>query len=124
VPLLFVAVAAADVQSEITGGRSPGELVLEEIGYGIVGGVVARLLAAVIVTQAGERDLIGAAWRQVIPAAGPRSPPGSPAGSTGRASSLPVVDGTVFGGAAAFARRGRSQPPYLSPGSRSNAGGL
>src|SRR5215213_7519697 len=39
VPLLFAAVAAADVESEISHGRGPGTLLLEEIGYGIVGGV-------------------------------------------------------------------------------------
>jgi hypothetical protein len=34
VPLLFAAVAVADVESEISGGRSPATLLLEEIGYG------------------------------------------------------------------------------------------
>ena len=70
VPLLFAAVAIADVESEISGGRSPATLLLEEIGYGVLGGVVAGLLIAVIVTQAGRRNLIAPAWRQVIPAAG------------------------------------------------------
>src|SRR3954454_20819723 len=70
VPLLFAAVAIADVESEISGGRSPGTLLLEEIGYGILGGVVAGLLIAALVTQGGRRNLIAPAWRQVIPAAG------------------------------------------------------
>jgi NhaP-type Na+/H+ or K+/H+ antiporter len=70
VPLLFAAVAIADVQSEISGGRSPGALLLEEIGYGVLGGVVAGLLIAAIITQAGRRDLIAASWGPVIPAAG------------------------------------------------------
>ncbi len=70
VPLLFAAVAIADVESEISGGRSPGTLLLEEIGYGVLGGVVAGLLIAAIVTQAGRRDLITGSWRQVVPAAG------------------------------------------------------
>ncbi len=69
-PLLFAAVAIADIESEISGGRSPGTLLLEEIGYGVLGGVVAGLLIAAIVTQAGRRKLIAPAWRQVIPAAG------------------------------------------------------
>ncbi len=47
------AVAIADVESEISGGRSPGTLLLEEIGYGVLGGVVAGLLIATIITQAG-----------------------------------------------------------------------
>jgi NhaP-type Na+/H+ or K+/H+ antiporter len=70
VPLLFAAVAFADVESEISGGRSPGALLLEEIGYGVLGGVVAGLLIAAIITKAGRRDLIAPAWRQVIPAVG------------------------------------------------------
>jgi NhaP-type Na+/H+ or K+/H+ antiporter len=70
VPLLFAAVAIADVESEISGGRSPGTLLAEEIGYGVLGGVVAGLLIAAIITQAGRRGLIAPTWRQVIPAAG------------------------------------------------------
>jgi sodium/hydrogen antiporter len=70
VPLLFAAVAIADVESQIAGGRGAGALLLEEIGYGVLGGVGAGLLIAFIVTKAGERDLITPTWRQVIPAAG------------------------------------------------------
>ena len=70
VPLLFAAVAAADVQSAISEGRSAGTLLLEEIGYGVVGGVVGGLVAAAIVIYAGRRDLIASQWRYVIPGAG------------------------------------------------------
>jgi NhaP-type Na+/H+ or K+/H+ antiporter len=69
VPLLFAAVAVADVESEISGGRSAATLLLEEIGYGIVGGVVGGVAAAAIVIHAGRRGLIDAAWRPVIPIA-------------------------------------------------------
>jgi sodium/hydrogen antiporter len=70
VPLLFAAVAVADVESEISDGRSATTLLLEEIGYGVLGGVAAGLLIAAIVIHAGRRDLIAGPWRQVIPAAG------------------------------------------------------
>jgi NhaP-type Na+/H+ or K+/H+ antiporter len=70
VPLLFAAVALADVQSEISEGRSAATLLFEEIGYGVVGGVVGGLAVAAIVIHAGRRGLIADAWRQVIPAAG------------------------------------------------------
>ena len=70
VPLLFAAVAVADVESEISEGRGAGTLLLEEIGDGIVGGVMGGLVAAAIVIHAGRRDLIDGAWRQVIPGAG------------------------------------------------------
>ena len=70
VPLLFAAVAVADVESDISEGRSAATLLLEEIGYGVVGGVAGGLLVAAIVIQAGRRELIAGPWRQVIPAAG------------------------------------------------------
>jgi NhaP-type Na+/H+ or K+/H+ antiporter len=70
VPLLFAAVAAADVGSQISDGRSAGTLLLEEIGYGVIGGVAAGVLIGAVVIYAGRRDLIDGAWRQVIPAAG------------------------------------------------------
>jgi sodium/hydrogen antiporter len=70
VPLLFAAVALADVESDISDGRSAVTLLLEEIGYGVVGGVVGGLLVAAIVIHAGRRDLIAGQWRQVIPGAG------------------------------------------------------
>jgi NhaP-type Na+/H+ or K+/H+ antiporter len=70
VPLLFAAVAAADVHSGIAEGRSAATLLLEEIGYGVAGGVMGGLLAAAIIVLAGRRNLIAGPWRQVIPAAG------------------------------------------------------
>jgi sodium/hydrogen antiporter len=70
VPLLFAAVAAADVESHIAGGRSAVQLLLEEIGYGALAGILAGALIAAIVVYAGRRDLIAGPWRQVIPAAG------------------------------------------------------
>jgi len=70
VPLLFAAVAAADVESHIAAGRGAVELLLEEIGYGALGGILAGALIAAIVVYAGRRDLIAGPWRQVIPAAG------------------------------------------------------
>ncbi len=70
VPLLFAAVAAADVESHISGGRGAVDLVLEEVGFGALGGLVAGALIAAIVIQAGRRDLITGPWRQVIPGAG------------------------------------------------------
>jgi NhaP-type Na+/H+ or K+/H+ antiporter len=70
VPLLFAAVAAADIGSQISDGRGAGTLLLEEIGYGVIGGVAAGLLIGAVIVHAGRRDLIEGAWRQVIPAAG------------------------------------------------------
>ena len=70
VPLLFAAVAAADIESHISEGRTGLTLLLEEVGYGVVGGVAAALVIGAVVIYAGRRDLIQGSWRQVIPAAG------------------------------------------------------
>ncbi|MCW2999386.1 MAG: sodium/hydrogen exchanger [Solirubrobacterales bacterium] len=96
VPLLFAGVAAADVHSEISGGRSPGTLLLEEIGYGVAGGVAAGLLIAVIVIHAGRRDLIAGPWRQVIPAAGALLAYGTASALDGSGFIAAFVAGIVF----------------------------
>jgi sodium/hydrogen antiporter len=96
VPLLFAAVAIADVASEISGGRSPATLLLEEIGYGALGGVVAGLFITVIVAQAGRRDLIAASWRRVIPAAGAALAYGIASGLHGSGFIAAFVAGMVF----------------------------
>jgi sodium/hydrogen antiporter len=97
VPLLFIAVAAADVHSELAGGRSASTLVLEEIGYGIVGGVAAGLLIAAIIRFAGPRNLIAGVWLQVIPAAGAALAYGIAAGLDGSGFIAAFVAGGVFG---------------------------
>jgi sodium/hydrogen antiporter len=96
VPLLFAAVALADVESEISGGRSTGKLLLEEIGYGVLGGVVAGLLIAAIVVRAGRRDLIAAPWRPVIPAAGAALAYGTASALDGSGFIAAFVAGMVF----------------------------
>src|SRR4051794_34372482 len=96
VPLLFAAVAIADTESDIAGGRGPATLLLEEVGYGVLGGVVAGLLIAVIVTQAGRPDLIAAPWRQVIPAAGAALAYGIASALDGSGFIAAFVAGMVF----------------------------
>ena len=96
VPLLFAAVAAADVQSGISGGRTGATLLFEEVGYGIVGGVVAALVVGAVVVYAGERNLIAGAWRQVIPAAGAVLAYGTASALDGSGFIAAFVAGIVF----------------------------
>ena len=96
VPLLFAAVAAADVGSEIAEGRSAGRLLLEEVGYGVVGGVVGGLVVALVVIHAGRRGLIDGAWRQVIPAAGAGLAYGIASGLGGSGFIAAFVAGATF----------------------------
>src|SRR3954451_17262855 len=96
VPLLFAAVAVADVESEISHGRSPATLLLEEIGFGVIGGAAAGLLIAAIVIHAGRRALIAPQWRQVIPAAGAALAYGIAVGLHGSGFIAAFVGGMVF----------------------------
>jgi sodium/hydrogen antiporter len=98
VPLLFIAVAAADVHSHLTDGRDASTLLLEEIGYGIVGGVVAGLIVFAIIRVGGRRHLIEGAWLQVIPAAGAALAYGIAIGLHGSGFIAAFVAGGVFGG--------------------------
>jgi sodium/hydrogen antiporter len=99
VPLLFAAVALADVESDVAGGRSPVTLLVEEIGYGALGGVAAGLLIAAIFILAGRRDLIAGPWKQVIPVAGAALAYGVASALDGSGFIAAFVAGVVFRGA-------------------------
>ena len=66
VPLLLIALATI---SGAGGESHPLRVVVEEIGYGLLGGIAAGVLAAVVVNVAEGRHLIDDAWRQIIPVA-------------------------------------------------------
>ena len=70
VPLLLIALAAAEVEDKAASGHHAVTIVAEEIGYGIVGGAAAGLIAAAVVAVGCRRNLISAPWLQVIPVAG------------------------------------------------------
>jgi sodium/hydrogen antiporter len=70
VPLLLIALAAADVEDKVTSNHHAISVVAEEIGYGIVGGAAAGLIAAAVVMVGHRRNLISGPWLQVIPIAG------------------------------------------------------
>src|SRR4051812_38853398 len=96
VPLLFAAVALADVTSDISDGRTAGQLVLEEIGYGCAAGAAAGALLAGLVRAAGRRSLIAEPWRQVMPAAGAALAYGTAAALGGSGFIAAFVAGAVF----------------------------
>ena len=96
VPLLFLAVAAADVQADITEGHRAITIVAEEIGYGLLAGAAAGALIGVIFVAAGRRDLIAGPWRQVIPAAGAALAYGAATGLGGSGFIAAFVAGVAF----------------------------
>jgi NhaP-type Na+/H+ or K+/H+ antiporter len=64
VPLLLIVLATAS-----GGPTHPVQVIGEEIGYGLIGGIAAGALAAGVVIAAGRRNLIDDSWRQIIPVA-------------------------------------------------------
>ena len=70
VPLFLVALAIAEAQEGAIGDGAAAQLVLEKIGYGVLGGVAAGIAAAAVVVHAGGRRFIDATWLQVVPLAG------------------------------------------------------
>jgi NhaP-type Na+/H+ or K+/H+ antiporter len=69
VPLLLIVLAVAEAEEGVTSGHHAITVVLEEIGFGVVGGVAAGVLAAAIVLLGGRRALIADAWLRIIPVA-------------------------------------------------------
>ncbi len=66
VPILLIVLATS---SEAGGAAYPAQVIGEEIGYGLAGGIVAGAIAAAIVNTAGARRLIADEWRQIVPVA-------------------------------------------------------
>ena len=66
VPLFFIAIAIAEAEAGTTSSQSASQLVFEQIGYGLVGGVVAGALGAVALQQAARRRLIEPHWLQIL----------------------------------------------------------
>ncbi len=69
VPLLLIVLAAAEADAHATSSHHAVTVVLEEIGYGAVGGVAAGVVAAAVVVIAGRRGLIADSWLRVVPVA-------------------------------------------------------
>jgi sodium/hydrogen antiporter len=70
VPLLFIALAVAEADAGSIGDAHAVRLVVEQIGWGICGGVIGGAVTAAAVVVGTRRGLIEPAWLQVVPAAG------------------------------------------------------
>ncbi len=98
VPLLLIAIAIAEAEEGAIGDGAALHLVLEEIGYGIAGGVVAGLAAAVVIRLGVARRLVDPIWLQVVPVAGAALAYGLAVWMGGSGFIAAFVGGAVFGG--------------------------
>jgi NhaP-type Na+/H+ or K+/H+ antiporter len=97
VPLLFIVLAIAEADAGLKGDSAAIRLVLEELGYGILGGIVAGLLVAAVIRIAGHRGMIDSGWLQVVPFAGAALSYGLAAPLGGSGFIAAFVAGAVFG---------------------------
>jgi NhaP-type Na+/H+ or K+/H+ antiporter len=104
VPLLLIALGVAEAETNHETAHTATRIVLEQIGYGILGGVIAGAVAATIVVVGLPRSLIEPAWLQLVPLGGAALAYGiaTPLGGSGFIAAFAA--GMVFGGA----RRGRT----------------
>ncbi|WP_245673430.1 cation:proton antiporter [Nocardia lijiangensis] len=66
VPLFFIALGLAQADEGALTEHAAVQMILEEIGYGIVGGVVAGSLGACALRIGAKRDWIEPYWRQIL----------------------------------------------------------
>jgi NhaP-type Na+/H+ or K+/H+ antiporter len=97
VPLFFMAIALAEADSGTVSDHTAVELVLEEIGYGLIGGVVAGGLGALALRYAARRSLIEPHWMQILTAASALLAAGVATGLGGSIFIAAFTGGFVFG---------------------------
>ena len=98
VPLLLIAIAIAQAEEGAIGNGAAVHLVLEEIGYGCLAGVVAGLAAAAVVRVGVLRRLVDPIWLQFVPVAGAGLAYGLAVWMGGSGFIAAFVGGAVFGG--------------------------
>ena len=98
VPLLLIALAIAEADQEAFGGGHAARIVAEEIGYGVLAGIAAGALAALIIRYLEPRDLVAEDWLEIIPLAAAALSYGIAAPLGGSGFIAAFVGGLVFGG--------------------------
>jgi NhaP-type Na+/H+ or K+/H+ antiporter len=94
VPILLIVLATASGSGV---AAHPLNVLAEEIGYGLLGGAAAGLLAGWVVTLAGARRLIDDLWRPIIPVAAAVLAFGSADGLGGSGFIAAFVAGITYG---------------------------
>jgi sodium/hydrogen antiporter len=110
VPLFWIVLAIAQAEAGAIGDKTAVRLVFEQIGYGILAGVLAGIAAACVIVVAGRHGLVGGSWLQVVPLAGAGLAFGiaDPIGGSGFIAAF--VGGFVFG---ALRRRSGGEVGHL-----------
>jgi NhaP-type Na+/H+ or K+/H+ antiporter len=97
VPLFLIAIAVAEAEEGTASGPGAAELVLEEIGYGLVGGVAAGVLGVLALRLATRHRSIEPHWVQILAAASALLAAGLALGLGGSIFIAAFTAGFVFG---------------------------
>lgn len=97
VPLFFIAIALAETDEDTASGADALRLVLEQIGYGLVGGVVAGLVGGLALKLATRHRTIEPYWGEVLTVASAASAAGIATGLGGSIFIAAFTAGFVFG---------------------------
>jgi NhaP-type Na+/H+ or K+/H+ antiporter len=97
VPLLAIALALAQTEAHDTTLAHAGKIVVEAIGWGVVGGVVAGGVTACVLRIARAHDWIETHWVQVVPVAAAAGAYGIADARGGSGFIAAFVGGIVFG---------------------------
>ena len=97
VPLLFIALAIAEADEDAISAGHAVRLVVEEIGWGLVGGIIAGVVGAKVLRYAKRRQLVADDWLQVIPLTAAALSYGIAAPLGGSGFIAAFVAGLVFG---------------------------
>ena len=104
VPLLFIALAVADAEAQTKSAQGAATLVAEAIGYGVLFGVIAGAVGALLLRLARSRDLADPLWLQALPVGTAAASYGLAAPRGGSGVIAAFVAGLTFG-----ALRGRGE---------------
>ncbi len=118
VPLLFIVLAAAEAESHVESGHHALTIVVEEIGYGLLGGLGAGVIAATIVLFCGRRNWITGPWLRMVPFATAAIAYASAAALGGSGFIAAFIAGAIF---AALLRR---DPEEITGPAEELGGGL
>ncbi|MCU0312867.1 MAG: cation:proton antiporter [Solirubrobacteraceae bacterium] len=66
VPIFYIAIAVAGAEAGTTSETAAVTLVLEQIGYGVVGGVIAGIAGALLLRFGTARGLMEMNWTQIL----------------------------------------------------------
>jgi sodium/hydrogen antiporter len=110
VPVFYSVLAVASTEAGLVGEQHAVRLLAEEIGYGILVGVVGGALTAAVFVFAVRRGYVEATWLQVAPAAGAALCYTAAVAAGGSGFIGAFVGGAVFG---ALRRRIGGEAGYL-----------